>query len=63
MTVARYGLATTNVLAVAFVCASVSRHSEATSDQTSTSDRASLCHAPLCRALPSRAPQGWKARP
>ncbi|MFJ2082879.1 hypothetical protein ACIOBK_10080 [Micromonospora chokoriensis] len=40
MTDARYGLATTHVLAVAFARASVSRHSEPSSDQTSTSGRA-----------------------
>ncbi|MFK4243309.1 hypothetical protein ACI2KV_10560 [Micromonospora chokoriensis] len=40
MTVARYGLAATYVLAVAFGRVSVSRHSEPSSDQTSTSGRA-----------------------
>ncbi|MDG4837507.1 MULTISPECIES: hypothetical protein [Micromonospora] len=63
MRVARHGLAANHVVAVAFACASVSRHSEASRYQTWTSGRALLG-----RALPSRAPsrralQGWKARP
>ncbi|MGW0213603.1 hypothetical protein ACWDXH_04360 [Micromonospora chokoriensis] len=60
MSVARHGLDANHVVAVAFACASVSRHSGASRYQTWTSGRAllgrALRRALLGRALPSRAP-------